>query len=208
MLVEINLLPKKESRNTALFVLVGVLIFFFLVGIFITMWVGQSYKAKIKTVEQQISTTQQLIEIDEKKMTDAESANSLEELEKAVEWAKEYPIKTVPLLRKFTELLPERGFIQSIQYEETGNIQLLVQFDTKREASYYLKSMLDTDWIEDVRLITLTANEPTEEETEQTARTDHEEQYIPRYLADYEIILNRSVIKADVQAENQGRNES
>ncbi|MBS4191468.1 fimbrial protein [Bacillus sp. FJAT-49705] len=208
MLVEINLLPKKESRNTALFVLVGVFFLLLLVGIFITMWVGQSYKAKLKTVEQQISTTQQLIEIDEKKITDAESANSQKELEKAVEWAKEYPIKTVPLLRKFTALLPERGFIQSFQYEETGNIQLLVQFDTKREASYYLKSMLDADWIEDVRLITLTANEPTEEETEQTSKMEHENQYIPRYLANYEIILNRSVIKADLQVENQGGNES
>ena len=202
MLVEINLLPKKESRNTALFVLVGVLLFILFIGIGISVWVGQTYKGKTERLNQEIATTKQLIEIQQEKINNSESANSLSELEKAVKWAEEYPIETVPILRKLTALLPERGFVKTIKYTEAGTIELLVQFDTSREASYYLKSMLDSDWIEDVKLISIEAMKNAEEEVEQGIQELRNERYIPRYAAEFEVFLNKRVIKDEEKGGN------
>lgn len=199
MLVEINLLPKKESRNTTLYVLIGVLLFFLLLGLGVSIWVGQSYKAKTERVNQEIATTKQLIDIQQEKINSSESANSVVELEKAVEWAEENPIKTVPILRKLTALLPDRGFVKTIKYTETGTIELFVQFDTSREASYYLKAMLDSDWIKDVKLISIEAMKNEEEDSEQEIHEMGNERYIPRYVAEFEIFINKGVLKAEAK---------
>lgn len=197
MLVEINLLPKKEPRNTPLFVLVGVLVLILIIGSGITVWIGQTYKGKIEAIQKQHTATQELIAVEQEKIANAESLNSLEELKKAVDWAEDYPIKTVPLLRKFTALLPERGFIQTFSYEETGNIVITIQFDTSREASYYLKSMLDSEWIEDASIKLLTANELTEESDETSSLHTKNQEILPRYIAEYEVRLNRLVMKQE-----------
>ncbi|KAB2338718.1 hypothetical protein F7731_03990 [Cytobacillus depressus] len=196
MLVEINLLPKKESRNTSFFMLVGAFALILLIGICVTVWIGQGYKAKIESVAKQQTATQELIAAEEEKVANVESLNSLEELKKAVAWAEDYPIKTVPILRKFTQLLPERGFIQTLSYEESGNIVITLQFDTSREASYYLKSMLDSEWIEDATINSLTTNELTKEDNAEAASIESEQREIlPRYIAEYEVVLNRSILK-------------
>ncbi|MBY0123960.1 fimbrial protein [Bacillus sp. S/N-304-OC-R1] len=197
MLVEINLLPKKEPRNTSLFVLISVLVLILIIGIGITVWIGQSYKGKIEAIHKQHTATQELIAAEQQKIANAESINSLEELKKAVHWAEDYPIKTVPLLRNFTALLPERGFIQTFSYEETGNIVITIQFDTSRDASYYLKSMLDSEWIDDATINSLTTNELTEERTESANIGSQEQEILPRYIAEYKVSLNRSVIKEE-----------
>ncbi|MEH7389998.1 fimbrial protein [Bacillus sp. JJ1503] len=209
MLIEINLLPKKESRNTSLVMLACVLGIILLLGIGSAVWVGQSYKGKLDSITQQQSQIQKLIAIEQEKVANAESLNSLDELEKAVNWAHDYPIKTVPILRKFTALLPERGFVQTFSYEETGNIVITVQFDTSREASYYLKSMLDSDWIEDAAIRTLTTTNISEEDSNEGHILEPDkEKILPRYLAEYEIIINRSVIKQDVELVENGGDES
>lgn len=209
MLVEINLLPKKESGNKALFILLGILLFIFLVGIGMTIWIGQLYKGQAERVNQQLVTTEQLILAIQEKSNLSEATNSLVELEKAIKWADEYPIKTVPVLRKFTALLPERGFVQSFIYNEAGTIQLTVQFDTSREASYYLKSMLDSDWVKDVQLHSVVANELEKEESDEDRQVElKNSHFIPRYLAEFEVTLNKSLIKEAIQAEAQGGEDS
>ncbi|WP_066292850.1 hypothetical protein [Bacillus sp. FJAT-29937] len=207
MLVEINLLPKKESRKTSLYMLIGAFTLILLIGVGITVWIGQGYKEKIESVTKQQTATQELIATEQEEIANAESLNSIEELKKAVAWAEDYLIKTVPILRQFTALLPERGFVQTLSYEETGNIVITVQFDTSREASYYLKSMLDSEWIEDAMINSLTTNVLAEEKKVEAASIESEQQKIlPRYLAEYEVILNRSFIKQE--ADSKGGEES
>ncbi|WNS74462.1 fimbrial protein [Bacillus sp. DTU_2020_1000418_1_SI_GHA_SEK_038] len=209
MLVEINLLPKKEPRNTSLLLLMGILAFIVLIGIGVTIWLGQGYKGKIETITQQQNVIQELIAAEQAKMMDAESLNSVEELNKAVNWAQDYPIKTVPILRKLTALLPERGFIQTLSYEETGSIVVLVQFDTSREASYYLKNLLDSYWVEEAMILKLATIDLTEKNSNQAEEKKldlDEQQILPRYFAEYEVMLNRSVLKKE--AFNEGGEES
>jgi hypothetical protein len=60
-------------------------------------------------------------------------------------------------MQHLTALLPERGFIQSFGYTETGTVTISVQFDNPREAAYFLDSMNKSDWIDKASLSSLNA---------------------------------------------------
>ncbi|WP_423799218.1 PilN domain-containing protein [Neobacillus sp. SAB-20_R2A] len=157
MLVEINLLPQKEPRKFAFFVtLAGILVILLLAGSYYYFQIS-SVKSDIDSVNREITMTKKIREAAEQKNTTAESSTSVTQLKSAIEWAHTYPIRTIPVMRQLTALLPERGFIQTFAYTETGTITLTVQFDSQREAAFFLNSLHDSTWIEDASLSSLTA---------------------------------------------------
>ncbi|WP_052352843.1 PilN domain-containing protein [Neobacillus dielmonensis] len=157
MLVEINLLPQKEQRNSSLlFILIGFLVIFLFAGVYYYFQIS-SVKSDITAVNREITATQKIRAAEEKKLQDTASTDSASKLKSAIEWADTYPIQTIPVMRQLTSLLPERGFIQSFGYTEAGTISLTVQFDSSREAAYFLNSLHGSDWIEDATLSSLTA---------------------------------------------------
>ncbi|WP_053364230.1 hypothetical protein [Bacillus sp. FJAT-27251] len=152
MLVDINLLPKKEQKNIKIIIiLLAALLLVSLAGFFL-LWQGKSYNQQIASLDEQITTTQQLAEIEQEKVLAVQTSNSVAVLESAVNWASEDPLKTVPVIKHVTSLLPKRGFIQNISYSETGTVSLTVQFDTSRDAAYYLKTLLNSEWFSEVTL--------------------------------------------------------
>lgn len=208
MLVEINLLPQKEEKRKSLLVLVIIAVFILLLGGFFVYWLNSSYEKKLANLEQQITTTEQLALNEQQKIVSYESSNSLVELENTVEWAKEYPLKTVPVLNKLTALLPERGFIQTFSYTELGIVNLTVQFESSREAAFYLNSLIESEWVLEARLNNLNAitgfydrtfGETDEGPDEGSLKN---EKYIPRYLGTYEVELNRDVIKKEAEVDS------
>lgn len=209
MLVEINLLPQKEAKNKSLLLLAIISAVILLIGGFFVYWLNHSYNSRLASLEQQISTTEQLVESEQEKVVSYEASNSLTELENTVQWAKDYPIKAVPILKKLTEMLPERGFIQSFTYEEIGTITFGVQFETSREAAYYLNSLLESDWVKEAKINkveTITAfydrkfGESDEGPDESKLKN---EKYVPRYLAEFEIEINRDLFTgADSEPSN------
>ncbi|WP_052948877.1 hypothetical protein [Mesobacillus campisalis] len=152
MLVDINLLPKKEQKNIKIIIiLLAALLLVSLAGFFL-LWQGKSYNQQIASLDEQITTTQQLAEIEQEKVLAVQTSNSVAVLESAVNWASEDPLKTVPVIKHVTSLLPKRGFIQNISYSESGTVSLTVQFDTSRDAAYYLKTLLNSEWFSEVTL--------------------------------------------------------
>lgn len=157
MLVEINLLPQKEPRKFAFFVtLAGIVVILLLAGSYYYFQIS-SVKSDIDSVNREVTMTKKIREAAEKKNTTAESSTSVTKLKSAIEWAHTYPIQTIPVMRQLTSLLPERGFIQSFAYTEAGTITLTVQFDSQREAAFFLNSLHESTWIEDASLSSLTA---------------------------------------------------
>ncbi len=204
MLVEINLLPQKERNNKSLLLLAIISSIILLIGGFFTFWLNGTYVKKLASIEEQIATTEQLVAINQQKVTSDGSSESVTQLENMVEWAHQYPIKTVPVLNKLTELLPERGFIQTFQYEETGMVLLSVQFESTREAAYYLNTLLQSEWIEDAKLNAVNADtqffdkQVGESEPDETKLKN--EKYVPRYIAEFEVKLNKNVIKSEIDS--------
>lgn len=166
MLVEINLLPKKEQKNYKLItILLAALLVIFIAG-FVLFWQGKSYNLEISTLDNQISTTQQIVQLEQAKVMEGQVSGSVSVLESAVLWASEDPLKTVPIIEHVTALLPQRGFIQNISYAETGSVNMTVQFDTSREAAYYLKTLLDSEWFSEVKLSSVSTSELATESTD------------------------------------------
>lgn len=232
MLVEINLLPKKQRRN---FKLIGILAgaVLIMLGAGITLfWQGNSYKNELVALDNQIATTQQLVQIQQDKVVGDQASNSVATLETAVIWASEDPLKTVPIIKQVTALLPKRGFIENISYAESGTVNLTVQFDTSKEAAYYLKTLLDSEWFEKVSLSSVSTSEPataeasmtetqeTTENGEETTETNGDEttsdtqpeqevevskpnhNIVPRYIGQYQLTLNRQYINAEQNNKN------
>lgn len=214
MLVDINLLPIKEQKNRTLLMLVIVLGIILISGIFAIYFIKSSYEKKISEINNHILMTQQVIAEENQKIIDFEQSNSVTELKTAVNWAKEYPIKTVPLIKHLTGLLPDRGFIQSFTYEETGEIKLTVQFDTSREAAYYLKSLLDSNLVNEVFLEALATKQLAD--TQSNVEIDSEEsiKYVPRYVGEYKLHINKSAVSEkeessdETQSSEQGGEDS
>lgn len=65
-------------------------------------------------------------------------------------------------MQHLTGLLPERGFIQTFAYTEAGTVTISVQFDSAREAAYFLDNLNESEWIDDANLSSLTAKEQEE----------------------------------------------
>jgi type IV pilus assembly protein PilN len=208
MLVEINLLPQKEAKNKSLLVLLIIFSAILLIGGFFVYWLSRNYENKLMHIEEQLVATEQMVLTEQEKILSYESSSSLTELGNTVQWAQDYPIKVIPILKKLTTLLPERGFIQKFTYEDTGIINFTVQFETSRDAAYYLNSLLESNWLIQAKLNNLEAvtgfydrafGEPDDGPDE--SKLDNEK-YIPRYVAEYELEVNREVFKQDIVSES------
>lgn len=211
MLVEINLLPQKEEKNKSLLLLVIISVILLLIGGFFAYWVNRSNNIKLNTLDQQIAANEELVAYEQEKSKSEESSDSYTKLENTVKWAEEYPAKTVPVLQKLTALLPERGFIQTFNYVETGIIQVGIQFESSREAAYYLNSLQESNWVEDSKLLSVDAitsfydKKFGESDDEIDKSKLKNETYLPRYLSQFEISLDRDVMKNE--ANNHSSNE-
>jgi type IV pilus assembly protein PilN len=212
MLVEINLLPKKEPKNYGyLAIILTVFLLFMVAGIFI-FWQGSSLQNRLNLLENQISTTKKLTETEQTKLSNNQASSSVAELEAAVNWADDEPLKAVPIIKQVTSMLPDRGFIQDISYLESGIVNLTVQFDTNRNAAYYLKTLLDSKWIAEVKLTSLTTSEKENLTIDSEKTIKGNDQYVPRYIGQYTLTLDRNFInknekeKATVKSQQGGRN--
>lgn len=158
MLVEINLLPQKEQkRYGSLIMIASLLAVVLLVAAYYSTQI-YSAKSRILSVDQQIALTKKMEQKAASKPAAVESTTSASILKTAVDWAENYPIQTIPVMRQLTSLLPERGFIQSFSYNDVGDVSILVQFDSASDAAYFLNALDSSKWFLSASLSSLTTN--------------------------------------------------
>jgi Tfp pilus assembly protein PilN len=223
MLVEINLLPQKEPRKFNI-VMLSVLLALIIFASAFYIWQIQSTKSELALLDKQISMTKETASKQENNAVKNESQMSISLLKDTVNWANTYPIQTIPIMQHLTSLLPERGFIQSFNYVEAGTVSLTVQFDSAREAAFFLENLGSSEWVGEPTLNTLVIEEqeeavttatetangagavPVEGQTpEQTptlaptteidSKLKTNDPYLPRYIGQFEIKLNMVKIK-------------
>lgn len=192
MLVDINLLPKKEPKNVVFLLSAVIVAAIAVIAAAVFYVLVDRAERQIDSLEKELKQTRALQAVELQKLADLESAKEIDELNKATQWAKDYPLKMVPLLRNMTELLPERGFIMNFSYAEDGTVTVSVQFDTSEQAAYYLKRLSDAKFIADVQLKSLSAVNANEESDEQRTTA---ERVVPRYLAQYEMHVDKQALE-------------
>ncbi|WP_019412523.1 hypothetical protein [Paenisporosarcina sp. TG20] len=202
MLVDINLLGEKERDRPAFVVTAILLILVGLVVGIVFYILGNSYSNKqfviaaqsAEVVSQQASLQEQMIT--------SEALDDTQKLQKTVEWADTYRYETLPLIRELTSLLPERGFFMNFTFASPSQVTITVQFDTSREAAFYLTQLKSSEMITEVALSTLTYQplpEPVEETdgTQTEVEVEPSEVVMPRYLASYSVTFLDTRMPAD-----------
>lgn len=209
MLIDINLLPKKERKSSGIiFTVLAFAVLFLAAGGFL-YWQTTTLKNDIAVVNNRIETTKKIAALEEKKANEVISADSATKLEQSIEWAEQYAIPSVPVMKEFTALLPERGFILTYAYQETGELALTVQFDSSREAAYFLNSLNGSNWVKEADLSSLSAVESEQDKAEdaagaiQAAASPAKKEYLPRYTGQFQITLNKDVVKSAIQKEGE-----
>jgi type IV pilus assembly protein PilN len=191
MLIDINLLPEKQKKNyTFILVLVILLVTGAALATFL-FFKNEQIHQKSEQMQKQIQDTKILRAIQEKKLEDYASSSAITELNEAISWTEELPIPAVTLIRHLSELLPERGYVLNFNYSDAGAVNLTVQFDTSREAAYYLKSLKDSAFIESVNLSSIV----TSSNDDSTAVKSLTSFLLPRYIAQFELQLNKAALK-------------
>ena len=142
MLVEINLLPKKEPKKSAMlvWVLAAAGLAALLAGLF--FWQYTNDKKKLDSVEESLVLNNKIAESSQASLKNYEESDSAKDLKTAITWAEEQKVDNVFILKQLTAILPDRGFIQELEVSEKQKVTLNVQFDTKSAAAYYLNSLL------------------------------------------------------------------
>lgn len=212
MLVEINLLPKKEHKKSSQLIIAILILLFFTVSTSVIYIQGNSYSRKIDSVDKQIESIQKLNEAQQAKMTDVEAGNSAVKLQAAVEWAEQYPMETVPLMQNIITLLPERGFIKNFEYSNLDSVLITIQFDATRDAAFYLSSLKHSEWVEEAVLLNVIAERLTDEteagETDSEIIESEDVDALPRYSAQYNITFSPEYFNRDSEAAAKGGDES
>lgn len=177
MLIEINLLPKKQPKHYLFAILLGVVLVVLIGASVYLFGMFNRDKQHVAHLERQIQSAQQLAIIEQQKQDSNEKADSFVQLQKLVDWSEKYPIKTVPLLKVLVSLLPERGFFMEFSYVSEGDVQLTVQFDSASQSAQYLDDLVHSKWIHDAKLSSLSTKPAikAETQTEDDVQQENEE---------------------------------
>ncbi|AZV44580.1 PilN domain-containing protein [Peribacillus asahii] len=190
MLVDINLLQKKEKKASffLIFILVGVIV---LVAAGIFAWkMYQTQVAKERQLETVLSQYKEEKVLKEQSLSKAASDNGVEQLKAAITWAEETDTSTSFLLQHITSLLPKRGYFMNFSFAEGKTADLSIQFDSSREAAFYLKSLQNSPYIEEAELLSIETESISSEED-----TVEEENVLPRYMASYRFVVNEKALQ-------------
>lgn len=178
MLVDINLLPEKErERSTLLIAAIGVLGAAILFGAILFI-LSFSLSKEAARAETQIASLHASQEAIREKIQPSTNASDREKLASTVAWAEAYRFDTLPLLREMIALLPERGFFVSFEFTAPHASTVVVQFDDKSDAAYYLTRIKSSTVVSSAMMESVVA----ERLDEQTAVMT-----LPRFEATYHI---------------------
>lgn len=189
MLVDINLLPKKEKKKSS-YILLIILFLIVLAGAGFYMW--RQYSLQMET-KQKLQTELNNVKIEkvtiETKAKESTSNDAATQLQAAIKWANDNQSSTYSLLQNISSLLPERGFIMDFSFQDDGSASLSVQFDSAREAAYYLKNLSKATFIKQADLLNIKT------ETPKSDTVVDEYAVLPRYTADYQLQVDPSKLK-------------
>ncbi|MBM7701359.1 hypothetical protein [Metabacillus iocasae] len=201
MLAEINLLPQKEPKSPLFLILMMVLVVFFIGASAFLGWKYMSLQEEKQVTKTAISDVKVEQATQQAKSVQSTDTEAVQQLYTAIQWVNQYPVKTVPIIDTLTKALPQRGFIREFAYTSELVVQVAIQFDESREAAYFLSRLkVDTPIVQDAKILSVDTFEVDEGDKEEEEQVE-EEKVMPRYLALYQIEMNRNEIDKLVKEE-------
>ncbi|MBM7605744.1 type IV pilus assembly protein PilN [Metabacillus crassostreae] len=192
MLAEINLLPQKQKRDYTNLLIAASLIVIIITTVMIIVSLGNQKNKEISALQQEYTLAQKQTEVLQQQANQSNASSAVSELEKAISWSERYPVDFVPILNELTNILPEKGYFYGLDYENSSSLNLLIQFESSREAAFYLSRLKELEILETVKLSTI-----------ETVPLQNEDETVPRYLATYQLLIDRTVLKAIQEEDNE-----
>ncbi len=205
MLVEINLLPKKSRKGKTIFIIIGIIIFLLVLIAGFLIWQIQSKETMLEDTQNRLDVTLNIIEQKNQQLAEYNSETSVKELEQAIQWAETQSFDSVFLLDELTKMLPERGFILDFKIDENYKINQVIQFDTRSAAAYYLHTLLANEWVEEAVISEAKSDELNLDEEGKNPYSENN--VLPRYIAQYELILNLQEFEKAAAQDDVGKRE-
>jgi type IV pilus assembly protein PilN len=210
MLVDINLLPKRDEKNIALYLITIIVVLLLTAASIFFVISLNGKKDELQYLDKQITLNQTILDNYYSKLSQYKSSGSIEELENAIKWVDEQPYNLVFILQQLTKSLPQRGFIIDFEMNEEHVITQRVQFDTKSEAAYYLASILKYPWVEEAIISEAKTTEVLKYNSEQISNAYellNKANILPRYYAEYQIRLDTQKVKELSEKQNSTSDE-
>ncbi|RDI44154.1 PilN domain-containing protein [Falsibacillus pallidus] len=182
MLVDINLIEKKKSPYKPV-IFIGIFLLLVLLAVILLISYNHRLNLEEASLQQKVNYERQLRTVQNAKERNIEPG-SIQKLSSAIEWGETYPVSTVALIKEITGKLPDRGYILTFSYSSNEIVSLTVQFDTAPEAAYYLKNLKESPFIKEVSLGSIV-----------TEGVDEAGASLPRYLAQYNLIIDNDAIR-------------
>jgi type IV pilus assembly protein PilN len=147
MLVEINLLPRRERVGIAYKAAAAALVICTVLGVIAIAVQLYLVKQDLAISRQELEQTKQLQAVEQKKLTQGNTGSAVKNLITAVQLTQLLPTSSVSILNYFVSLLPKRGFVLDYTYNG-ATVSTTVQFDSIYEASAYLNQLYQSPWVE------------------------------------------------------------
>ncbi len=198
-LPEINLLPqyKRQSPVTLFLYLVICLVVLALLGYLVFNYFET--KSENELLESQIEQKKLELEtLTSLGQTDSSEGASRVTLEEAVEIAEYFSLPTSEVIDDILERLPHHGYLSEYNLSE-GIIEIKNEFETLNFVSAYVDSLLQSDYLADVR----TGKVEEFDVADRINEADFIKYYkiIPRYQTVTELSLNRDEVKGEDEAD-------
>lgn len=196
MLIDINLLPQKEQERPYPLIIAGVLVLLAVLSWALLFFMAQAEeRAQAEFIEESalVAAEQETIR---QQIGATEGLNDEQQLKETVEWAESYQFDTVPLLEELVAVLPERGFFDTFSFTGPNIATLTLQFDTAREAAYYLTQLKSAESLASATLDSVT-NQELDLLEEEAGGAEDALLLNPRYLATYSLVFVDDRIPAE-----------
>ncbi|MCM3704439.1 MULTISPECIES: fimbrial assembly protein [Cytobacillus] len=191
MQVDINLLPQREKRTKNIYIISGLIVVLLIAAFLFVYLTVEKKNTELLQIEKRITQTNGILEAQQAKLADYQSSNAAEELKIAIEWAEKQPFELVLLMKQFTRLLPERGFVIEFELDEEDKVKQIVQFDSKSEAAYYLHSLTELPWVDEAIISEAKTADILKDESAEIRKQANIQ---PRYYAEFELRINPAVL--------------
>ncbi|HJV46788.1 MAG TPA: PilN domain-containing protein [Bacillota bacterium] len=204
MLANINLLPQKERKSVSFIVLLVLPVLILGIG---SSWMLKHYydtKTTIGASKQELATIEKQIQAEQNKAKGSANSGPAAELEKLDQWLQANRYSTVKIIETFTSYLPERGYFESYQATQGGELNIQVQFDSLDQISAYLNQLKNSSYVQSASLMSVATqkiekvpkdNANAEKVIDQLAEKD--EGILPRYHAQLKIKINVQEVRKD-----------
>ncbi|MDQ0232820.1 PilN domain-containing protein [Metabacillus malikii] len=189
MLAEINLLPRRDRKNQAKRAIILLIAMITLITSLLFFFQTRSILQENEQVTSKNRTLQGQLEEKLANQNELKQNSSVEILQSAVNFADAISKDVLPYLEELVALLPERGFFINYEQADPRSIKVVIQFDSNREAAFYLARLKESPTFVNVFLSELNSQIELDEEQALEAT----EKIVPRVLATYELEVKSTV---------------